>query len=73
MAVTKLLMAAAAAALISLTACGTNPTNAQIGTIPSTYAIFYAIGQIINGVGADAKFHPVNRHGAKTSALWVRR
>ena len=24
-------------------------TNAQIGTIPSTYAIFYAIGQIVNG------------------------
>ena len=24
-------------------------TNAQIGTIPSTYAIFYALGQIING------------------------
>jgi sugar phosphate permease len=24
-------------------------TNAQIGTIPSTYAIFYAAGQIING------------------------
>jgi len=24
-------------------------TNAQIGTIPSVYAIFYAVGQIING------------------------
>jgi len=26
-----------------------NWTNAQIGLIPSTYAIFYAIGQIVNG------------------------
>ena len=24
-------------------------TSAQIGTIPSTYAIFYAIGQMVNG------------------------
>ncbi|MSU58133.1 MAG: MFS transporter [Pedosphaera sp.] len=24
-------------------------TNAQVGSIPSTYAIFYAIGQIVNG------------------------
>src|SRR5215207_8894763 len=26
-----------------------NLTNAQVGSIPSTYAIFYAAGQIVNG------------------------
>lgn len=29
---TKILMSVAAASLIALTGCGTNPTNAQIGT-----------------------------------------
>ena len=42
---TKLLMAAAAASLISLTACGTNPTNAQIGT---------ATGAVLGGAAGSA-------------------
>jgi osmotically inducible lipoprotein OsmB len=42
---TKILMAAAAASLISLTACGTNPTNAQIGT---------ATGAVIGGAAGNA-------------------
>src|SRR5512137_285605 len=27
----------------------TDWTNARVGTIPSVYAVFYAIGQIVNG------------------------
>lgn len=41
----KLLMAAAAASLIALTGCGTNPTNAQIGT---------ATGAVLGGVAGNA-------------------
>jgi OPA family glycerol-3-phosphate transporter-like MFS transporter len=42
-------------------------TNAQIGTIPSVYAVFYAIGQIVNGAIGQ-------RYGARrmmTGALLV--
>lgn len=42
---TKLLMSVAAASLIALTGCGTNPTNAQIGT---------ATGAVIGGVAGSA-------------------
>ena len=41
----KLLMSVAAAALITLTGCGTNPTNAQIGT---------ATGAVLGGVAGSA-------------------
>lgn len=41
----KLLMSAVAACLIALTGCGTNPTNAQIGT---------ATGAVIGGVAGSA-------------------
>lgn len=41
----KLLMAAVAASVITLTGCGTNPTNAQIGT---------ATGAVIGGVAGSA-------------------
>jgi osmotically inducible lipoprotein OsmB len=42
---TKLLMSVAAASLIALTGCGTNPTNAQIGT---------ATGAVLGGVAGSA-------------------
>ncbi|MBA4330056.1 MAG: osmotically inducible lipoprotein OsmB [Polaromonas sp.] len=41
----KLLMAAAVASLMALTACGTNPTNAQIGT---------ATGAVLGGAAGSA-------------------
>lgn len=41
----KLLMSAVAASLIALTGCGTNPTNAQIGT---------ATGAVLGGVAGSA-------------------
>lgn len=44
---TKILMSVTAAALIALTGCGTNPTNAQIGT---------ATGAVVGGVVGDAVF-----------------
>jgi osmotically inducible lipoprotein OsmB len=44
---TKLLMSVAAASLIALTGCSTNPTNAQIGT---------AAGAVIGGVAGSAVF-----------------
>ena len=43
--ITKILMTAAAASLIALTGCGTNPTNAQIGT---------ATGAVLGGVAGNA-------------------
>jgi osmotically inducible lipoprotein OsmB len=43
--ITKILMSAAAASLIALTGCGTNPTNAQIGT---------ATGAVLGGVAGNA-------------------
>jgi osmotically inducible lipoprotein OsmB len=42
---TKILMSVAAASLMALTGCGTNPTNAQIGT---------ATGAVIGGVAGSA-------------------
>ena len=42
---TKILMSLAAASLFALTGCGTNPTNAQIGT---------ATGAILGGVAGNA-------------------
>lgn len=42
---TKLLMSVAAASLIALTGCGTNPTNAQIGT---------ATGAVLGGAAGSA-------------------
>ena len=42
---TKILMSLAAASLIALTGCGTNPTNAQIGT---------ATGAVLGGVAGNA-------------------
>lgn len=42
---TKLLLAVAAASLIALTGCSTNPTNAQIGT---------AAGAVVGGVVGSA-------------------
>ena len=44
---TKILMSVAAASLIALTGCGTNPTNAQIGT---------ATGAVLGGVAGNAVF-----------------
>ena len=44
---TKILMSVVAAALIGLTGCGTNPTNAQIGT---------ATGAVLGGVAGNAVF-----------------
>jgi len=44
---TNLLMSLAAASLIALTGCGTNPTNAQIGT---------ATGAVLGGVAGNAVF-----------------
>jgi len=44
---TKILLAVAAASLITLTGCGTNPTHAQIGT---------ATGAVVGGVVGDAVF-----------------
>ncbi|MBH2018925.1 glycine zipper 2TM domain-containing protein [Polaromonas sp.] len=44
---TKILMSVAAASLIVLTGCGTNPTNAQIGT---------ATGAVVGGVVGNAVF-----------------
>lgn len=44
---TKILMSVAAAFLIALTGCGTNPTNAQIGT---------ATGAVLGGVAGNAVF-----------------
>ena len=44
---TKILMSAAVASLIALTGCGTNPTNAQIGT---------ATGAVLGGVAGSALF-----------------
>lgn len=44
---TQILMSVAAAALIALTGCATNPTNAQIGT---------AAGAVVGGVVGDAVF-----------------
>ena len=44
---TKILMSIAAASLIALTGCGTNPTNAQIGT---------ATGAVLGGVAGNAVF-----------------
>ncbi|MEO8012783.1 glycine zipper 2TM domain-containing protein [Polaromonas sp.] len=45
--ITKILMTAAAASLIALTGCGTNPTNAQIGT---------GAGAVLGGVAGNAVF-----------------
>jgi osmotically inducible lipoprotein OsmB len=42
---TKILMSVAAASLSALTGCGTNPTNAQIGT---------ATGAVVGGVVGNA-------------------
>lgn len=42
---TTFLMTAAAASLIALSGCGTNPTNAQIGT---------ATGAVLGGVAGNA-------------------
>ena len=42
---TKILMSVAAASLIALTGCGTNPTNAQIGT---------GAGAVLGGVAGNA-------------------
>ena len=44
---TKILLSIAAASLIALTGCGTNPTNAQIGT---------ATGAVLGGVAGNAVF-----------------
>ena len=44
---TKILLAVAAASLMVLTGCGTNPTHAQIGT---------ATGAVVGGVVGDAVF-----------------
>jgi len=44
---TKLLLSVAAASLIALTGCGTNPTNAQIGT---------GVGAVAGGVVGNAVF-----------------
>ena len=45
---TKILMATVAAALISLTGCSTNPTNAQIGTA-SGAVLGGAAGSVLGG------------------------
>jgi len=44
---TKLLLSVAAASLIALTGCATNPTNAQIGT---------GVGAVAGGVVGNAVF-----------------
>ncbi|MFC5519364.1 glycine zipper 2TM domain-containing protein [Polaromonas jejuensis] len=44
---TKILISAAAATLIALTGCGTNPTREQIGT---------ATGAVVGGVVGNALF-----------------
>ena len=44
---TKIFLSVAAAALIALTGCGTNPTNAQVGT---------AAGAVLGGVAGNAVF-----------------
>ena len=44
---TKIFLSVAAAALITLTGCGTNPTNAQVGT---------AAGAVLGGVAGNALF-----------------
>ncbi|MEO5606030.1 MAG: glycine zipper 2TM domain-containing protein [Polaromonas sp.] len=44
---TKIFLSVAAAALITLTGCGTNPTNAQVGT---------AAGAVLGGVAGNAVF-----------------
>jgi osmotically inducible lipoprotein OsmB len=44
---TKLFLSVAAASLIALTGCGTNPTNAQIGT---------GVGAVAGGVVGNAVF-----------------
>ena len=43
----KILMSVAAASLMALSGCGTNPTNAQIGT---------ATGAVLGGVAGSAIF-----------------
>ena len=45
--ITKILMSVAAASLFALTGCGTNPTNAQIGT---------GAGAVLGGVAGNAVF-----------------
>ncbi|MGV8804945.1 MAG: glycine zipper 2TM domain-containing protein [Polaromonas sp.] len=44
---TKIFLSLAAATLITLTGCGTNPTNAQVGT---------AAGAVLGGVAGNAVF-----------------
>ena len=44
---TKIILSVAAAALITLTGCGTNPSNAQVGT---------AAGAVLGGVAGNALF-----------------
>lgn len=44
---TKILLSVTAAALIALTGCSTNPTNAQVGT---------AAGAVLGGVAGNAVF-----------------
>ena len=44
---TKIFLSVAAAALITLTGCGTNPSNAQVGT---------AAGAVLGGVAGNAVF-----------------
>lgn len=44
---TKIFLSVAAAALITLTGCGTNPSNAQVGT---------AAGAVLGGVAGNALF-----------------
>lgn len=44
---TKILMSLAAASLLGLTGCASNPTNAQIGTVG---------GAVVGGVVGDAVF-----------------
>ena len=44
---TKIFLSVAAATLIALTGCGTNPTNAQVGT---------AAGAVLGGVAGNAVF-----------------
>jgi osmotically inducible lipoprotein OsmB len=48
---TNILIAVAAASLMTLTACGTNPTNAQIGTGVGAVAGGLA-GSALGGTGA---------------------
>lgn len=43
----KIFLSVAAAALITLTGCGTNPSNAQVGT---------AAGAVLGGVAGNALF-----------------